>query len=148
MTVATGDLTNIADTTAGGTVPATLSLSLGDRATFAPFIPGVARDYEASLGATVTSTAGEASLSVADPVLATAGRLVNGAFALAQPLQAATDGAFGPVGATPRTLHSYSGPVSNDQVTIRLQQAIGATEALRTGAYAKTLTFTVSTTAP
>ena len=42
----------------------------------------------------------------------------------------------------------YNGPVSNDQVTIRLKQAIGATEALRTGAYAKTLTFTVSTTAP
>ena len=96
VSVATGDLANIADTTAGGTVPATLSLSLGDRASFAPFTPGVARDYEASLGATVTSTAGEASLSVADPVLATAGRLVNGAFTLAQPLQAATDGAFAP----------------------------------------------------
>ena len=148
VSVATGDLTNIADTTAGGTVPATLSLTLGERATFAPFIPGVARDYDASLGATVTSTAGEAGLSVIDPVLATAGRLVNGDFALAQPLQAATDGAFGPIGATPRTLHSYSGPVSNDQVTIRLKQAIGATEALRTGVYAKTLTFTVSTTAP
>ena len=48
----------------------------------------------------------------------------------------------------PLTLHTYGGPVSNDPVTIRLKQAIGASEALRTGAYAKTLTFTVSTTAP
>ena len=96
----------MADTTAGGTVPATLSLSLGDRASFAAFIPGVARDYEASLGATVTSTGGEASLSVVDPVTATAGRLVNGAFTLAQPVQAAVTGAFAPVGATPRTLHA------------------------------------------
>ena len=57
-------------------------------------------------------------------------------------------GEFAPIGATPLTMHTYGGPVSNDPVTIRLKQAIGASEALRTGAYAKTLTFTVSTTAP
>jgi hypothetical protein len=76
------------------------------------------------------------------------GRLVNGAFALAQPVQAAVDGAFGPVSGAPLAIHSYSGPVSNDQLTIRFRQSIGASEPLRTGAYSKTLTFTLSTTAP
>jgi hypothetical protein len=33
-------------------------------------------------------------------------------------------------------------------VTIGLKQPIGAKDALRTGAYAKTLTFTLSTTTP
>ena len=45
-------------------------------------------------------------------------------------------------------MKTYSGPVSNDPVTITFKQAIGATEPLRTGAYTKTLTFTLSTTAP
>lgn len=38
------------------------------------------------------------------------------------------------------------GPVSNDAVTIDLRQSIAADEPLRTGTYAKTLTFTLSTT--
>ena len=42
----------------------------------------------------------------------------------------------------------YSGPVSNDPLTIRFKQAIGASEPLRTGPYSKTFTFTLSTTAP
>jgi hypothetical protein len=33
-------------------------------------------------------------------------------------------------------------------VTITYSQAIGANEALRTGSYSKTLTFTLSTTTP
>jgi len=33
-------------------------------------------------------------------------------------------------------------------VTITFKQHINATDALRTGAYSKTLTFTLSTTAP
>ena len=36
------------DARAGGTVPATLGLTLGTPASFAPFIPGVARDYTAT----------------------------------------------------------------------------------------------------
>ena len=50
---------------AGGTVPATLSLSLGTPAAFGAFTPGVARTYEASTTANVISTAGDATLSVA-----------------------------------------------------------------------------------
>jgi hypothetical protein len=38
--------------------------------------------------------------------------------------------------------------VSNDAATVTFKQAIGASDALRTGTYWKTLTFTLSTTAP
>ena len=47
----------------------------------------------------------------------------------------------------PRLL-TYAGPTSNDAVTINFKQSIGANEALRTGTYSKTLTFTLSTTTP
>ena len=48
--------------------------------------------------------------------------------------------------AAPTTLLNYAAPVSNDAVTIDFKQSIGATDALRTGQYAKTLTLTLSTT--
>ncbi len=51
----------------GGSVPATLALTLGASPAFAPFVPGVAADYTASTTATVTSSAGDATLSVTDP---------------------------------------------------------------------------------
>ena len=121
-----------ADTgTVGGTVPATLSLSLGPAASFGAFTPGVDRTYTASTTANVISTAGDAALSVSDP-----GHLANGAFSLPEPLQVTLSKA------------SWTGPVSNDLVNIGFSQHIGATDALRTGAYSKTLTFTLSTTAP
>jgi hypothetical protein len=50
--------------------------------------------------------------------------------------------------AAPTHLLSYAGPVSNDAVSIGFKQSIGATDALRTGTYSKTLTFTLSTTTP
>ena len=50
--------------------------------------------------------------------------------------------------ANPTSLLTYGGPVSNDQVTLGFRQAIGQNEALRTGTYSKTLTFTLSTTTP
>ena len=148
VSVVTGDLANVAHTSVGGSVPATLALTVTGSAGFGAFAPGVARDYESSLAATITSTAGDAALSVADPATASPGRLVNGAFALSQPVQAAVTAAFAAVSGTPLTIHTYSGPVSNDAVTIRFKQAIGASEPLRTGTYSKTLTFTLSTTAP
>ena len=120
----------------GGTVPATLSLTLGAPASFGAFTPGVAREYTATQTATVTSTAGDATLTVADPSPVATGRLVNGAFALATPLT--------PLG----VVRTYGGPVSNDPVSITFRQAISATEPLRTGTYAKTLVFTLSTTSP
>ena len=50
--------------------------------------------------------------------------------------------------AAPTSLLTYTGPTSNDTVTLNFRQTIGRTEALRTGTYSKTLTFTLSTTAP
>jgi hypothetical protein len=43
---------------------------------------------------------------------------------------------------------SWTGPVSNGSVAITFRQAIGANDALRTGSYTKTLTFTLSTSTP
>jgi X-Pro dipeptidyl-peptidase len=136
----------------GGEVPGTLNLTVGGAATFGAFTPGLADDYFTTLAAVVTSTAANAALSVTD---ATGdGRMANGAYLLAQPLQAkassatSAGGDYAPVGGTPASLLSYGGPVSNDQVTVGLKQSIGSTEPLRTGSYSKTLTFTLSTTAP
>jgi hypothetical protein len=141
---------------AGGTVPATLALTLGAPASFGAFAPGVAQDYTASTTANVISTAGDATLSVADPSATATGHLVNGAFALPSALQARAASAVGAGGAaanvggaaSPTPLLTYAGPASNDAVTVSFTQHVGATDALRTGTYAKTLTFTLSTTTP
>jgi M6 family metalloprotease-like protein len=146
----------LADGSAGGTVPATLSLSMGTPAAFGPFLPGQGREYLASTTANVISTAGDALLSVADPSPTATGHLVNGAFSLPQALQAkasspnGTGGDYGAVGGSsaPLSLLTYSGPVSNDAVTVGFKQVIGVNDALRTGTYGKTLTFTLSTTHP
>jgi hypothetical protein len=82
--------------------------------------------------------------------------LVNGSFSLPQPLQARARNAtypspaFAPVGSStaPLGLLTYIAPISNDPVTIDFKQSIGATDALRTGTYSKTLVFTLSTTTP
>ena len=96
------------------------------------------------------STAGDALLSVADPSSTATGRLVNGTFALPQTLQASGGGAFAPVGGSsaPTALKTWSAPTSNEAVPITFKQSIGANDALRTGTYSKTLTFTLSTTTP
>ena len=130
VTVTTADLANVVDQSAGGTVAATLALTLGAPATFGPFTAGVDKEYTASTTATVTSTAGDATLS------ASPATLTNGAFRLAQP-----------VTVTPAKT-SWSGPASNDTFAIAFKQAIGRTEPLRTGSYSATVTFTLSTTTP
>ena len=112
-------------------MPATLSLTLGANASFGAFIPGVAREYTASTTANVISSAGDATLTHSDP-----GRLMNGTFSLASPLQVSL------------SKSTWTAPVSNDTVTISFRQPISASEPLRTGAYSKTLTFTLSTTSP
>ena len=138
----------------GGTVPATLSLSLGTAPTFGAFTPGIAKTYTASSTATVISTAGDALLSVADPSTTAPGRLVNGTFSLPTALKASaasplgTSAGVGTVGSAATPLLTYSAPASNDSVTLTFLQDIGASDALRTGAYSKTLTYTLSTTTP
>src|SRR3954449_7732640 len=51
----------------GGSAPATLTLTLGPGAAFAPFIPGTAKDFTTTMLAKVISTAADATLTVADP---------------------------------------------------------------------------------
>ena len=115
----------------GGTVPATLALTLGTPASFGAFTPGVEKEYTATSTANVISTAGDATLSVSEP-----GNLTNGTFSLPEPLR---------VELTPA---SWTGPVSNAAVAITFRQHIAANVPLRTGTYSKTLTFTLSTTSP
>jgi hypothetical protein len=117
--------------TVGGSVLATLSLSLGVPASFGTFQPGVEHEYTAETTATVTSSAGDATLSVSDP-----GHLTNGAFALPEPLRVQLSPA------------AWAGPVSNATAAIAFKQTIKATDALRTGSYNRTLTFTLGTTTP
>jgi hypothetical protein len=149
-----GDVANLSLCTpagVGGSVPATLSLSLGTPATFGAFTPGLGKEYTASTTANVISTAADAALSVADPSATAPGHLVNGAFSLPSALQAnANGGAFSEVegSSAPATLLTYSAPTSNDTVRLGFKQAIGSADALRTGTYAKTLTFALSTTTP
>jgi hypothetical protein len=141
---------------AGGSVAATLALTLGPAASFGTFLPGVAKDYDATSSANVISSAGDAALTVADTSSLAPGHLVNGTFALPSAVQArALNGAnqstaFAAVGssASPTALLAYPGPIANDKVSLEFRQSIGAGDALRTGAYSKTLTFTLSTTTP
>ncbi len=142
------------DVVLGGDVPGVLALTIGAVPSFGTFTPGVTREYTASTTATVTSTAADAKLTVSDPIAATAGRLVNGTHALGQPVQvkaASTrgtgGGAFASL-ASPVTLLTYAGPVGKDTATIDFKQSIAETDDLRRGNYAKTLTFTLSTTTP
>ncbi len=140
----------------GGAVASTLSLTLDGAANFGAFTPGDDKDYETALTAKVTSTAGDAALSLTDPSTTAPGKLVNGDYSLQRPVQAKAAsaaastpaGAFAPVGSSALSLLGYVGPVSNDPVTISLKQSITASEALRTGNYTKTLTLALSTTAP
>jgi X-Pro dipeptidyl-peptidase len=125
----------------GGTVQATLALTLGTPASFGAFTPGITRTYTASMTANVISSAADAALTVSDPSSTATGHLVNGAFSLPQPLKAGGSN-------LPATVKTYSGPVSNDAAAVQFSQQINATDALRTGAYSKTLTFTLSTTQP
>ena len=115
----------------GGSVPATLALTFNGPATFGAFTPGIAKEYTTSTDLNVISTAGDATLSVSTP-----GRMTNGAFSLAQPLQVSL------------AKTTWTAPTSNEKVAATFKQAIGANEGLRTGSYSTTLTFTLSTTTP
>ena len=126
--------------TVSGSVPVTLELALGSDGNFGAFTPGVERRYTTTLSADVVSTAGEAALTVTDPSRVAPGRLVNGPYALAHPLLA--QGA-----PLPSVVKAWTSP-SRESVSVTFTQTIGATEPLRTGTYAKALTFTLSTTQP
>ena len=141
-----------------GSVVTTLGLTLGTApAQFGTFVPGVAQEYLATAAPRITSTAGNATLSVHDPGTTFVGRLVNGDRALTNAVQVFSTGgggatalAGGPVtgAATPVQVASWAAPVTNSAVNLLFRQNITATEVLRQGTYSKTLTFTLSTTSP
>jgi hypothetical protein len=148
------DYGNDQTTTPSATVPAQLALSLGSAPSFGSFTPGLAKTYTAAGTANVISTAGDALLSVTDSSATAPGHLVNGAFSLPTALKAVgtspagTSTGAGSLSGSPLTLTTWSNPISNDPVQVLFTQSIGANDALRTGSYSKTLTFTLSTTAP
>ena len=124
-----------------GNVPATLALTIGAPASFGTFVPAVARDYESSLVANVVSTASAVHAERPRPELHRHREARQRARALASPLQikatnrAVTNAAFAPLRSdrSPLRLLSYTGPVSNDPVTIGFRQSIAATEPLLHG---------------
>jgi hypothetical protein len=134
------------DGTVGGSVPATLRLSLGATQSFGAFTAGTAKDYFAGLTATVTSSAGDAALIVQDTNPFHTNKLVNGTYALAREVQVKNHtGAFQTM---PAGLRFWGGPTASETVPVELKQTVGANDPLRTGTYSKTLTFTLSTTTP
>ena len=139
------------------TSPASCRCGIGTAGSFGSFTPAVARTYDAATAATVTSTAGNATLSVTDTSTTAPGHLVNQTFSLPSALTvraanaAQTNPAYVPLSetaGTPVNLLTYTGPTTTDPVTLGFRQAIGATDVLRAGTYSKTLTFTLSTTQP
>ena len=99
------------DAPVGGTVPATLALTLAGPVSFGAFTPGVAREYSAFTTANVVSTAGDAALTITDPASVATGHLVNGTFALPRPL------------AGLGTVKTWSAPTSNEAVAVEFKQA-------------------------
>ena len=151
-----GKSTGEAQVPIGGNVDSVMNLNIPTNGgSFGTFVPGIATNYNTALAATVTTTTADAALTVTDPDAVNPGFLVNGPFKLASPVSIRTLGLgdpastpFAAIGAGTATLRSYTGPVTNDQLTIGLRQPISATEPLRAGSYSKTLTFTLSTTTP
>ncbi len=151
-----------------GSVPSTLSLSIGAvQPNLGTFSPGVAQSYTSTVGATVTTSAATSTLQASDAntgfVSAFSGHLVNGTavgepYDLASGLQvdatstnpsATGGGTYTDLSHTnPATILTYTQPVSNDPVTIGFLQPIGAMDPLRTGSYSKTITVTLSTSTP
>ena len=138
--------------TVAGTVPPTLGLTISSASSsFGTFIPGVAADYTTSVALGVTHSTGGAALTVQDPSPVATGHLVNGDLSLLSPLSArAGSSAFAPIGsgASPLALQAFPAPVVNEPVAVTFKQPISDVEALRTGSYAKTVLFTLSSTSP
>ena len=132
-------------------MPSVLALTLGAAPSLGTFMPGVTKDYTASVAATVTSSATAAALTVRDPSATATGRLVNGT----RGVRAAAAGQGRTTGRSRRSARTgapltllYATPVGARPVTIDFKQPIAATDSLLTGNYGKTLTFTLSATTP
>ena len=139
-----------AQTEVGGTVPSMLSLELDDPSGFASF-PAGPGEHELTVRARITSTANRAFVRAADGDVASGrrlGRMASSASVLDEPLEARIGSdPFQPLNTAIDPILAEFGPVSNERVTIRLRQRIGAGERPR-GTYTKTLLITLSSNAP
>ena len=133
----------------------TVSLTIAPGGSLGSFVPGVARDYTASLAATATATGADTTLTVRDPSPVTPGHLVNAGYSLTQALQAraasatgAGSPAFAPIANTPLGIWSWTGAITSEPVTISFRQSIGATDGLLGGDYGKVLELTLSSVTP
>ena len=103
---------------------------------FGAFTPGIAKEYTAATTATVISTAGDATLTVADP--SSDGHRPPGQRHVLP----------GRAAAGPGRHQDLDRPDLQRVGPVTFKQSIAANEPLRTGTYSKTLTFTLSTTTP
>ena len=153
-----GKSTGDAIVNVGGNVPSVLQLAIPNTGgSFGTFVPGIGTNYNTAVPATVTTTTGDAALSVTDrrrrpPATSSTGRSrwprrsrrARSASATRRPgLRAAERDARRAAPA-----QELERPITAAPLTIDLRQAIGATESLRAGTYSKALTFTLSTTTP
>ena len=122
--------------TVGGNVPGVLALTFGATPSLGTFMPGVSKDYTASVAATVTSSATAAALTVRDPSATATGHLVNGARRCRRRCRCGRmTGAFAPLSSTgaPLALTAWSTPVGARPVTVEFKQPVAATDSLLTG---------------
>ena len=153
VTVDKGQTANISLCTqggAGGMVPATLSLTLGTPASFGAFTPGLAKDYPRARPP--TSSRPPATRPCPSPTRAprrpatsstVRSRCRRRCRRRPTPARSAVPGSASPLDAA-----HLQRPDQQRLGGAELQAADRVHDALRTGAYAKTLTFTLSTTNP
>jgi hypothetical protein len=121
--------------------------------TFSPFVAGMTQSYTATTTASVSSSWPNATLSVydTDPVNGTNGRLMNGTSIIPRDMDVMNAaGAFSAIGnpSSPDTIATFAAPVASQSTTITMRQNINSSDVLVAGEYAKTLTFSLSTSTP
>ena len=129
LAAATG--TGYVEAPVSATVPATLSLTLGPAATLRRVHAGGHERLHGDDDRQRDLHRRRCRADRDDP-----GPLANGTFTLPEPLR---------VDIAPAV---WTAPVSNAPVAVTFKQLVKATDALRTGAYARAVTFTLSTTSP
>ncbi len=141
-------------TPVGGTVESTLALSLGEPSPFAR-ASGGHRDsvYDATIPVEVTATDAPVRLSLADGEAISGvrrGHLARGRSSLAIALQAeAGSGRFRSLDASvDPVLEQWGEPVSLEEATIRLRQAVRGAHQPPIGGYHKLLLVTVTVAGP
>jgi hypothetical protein len=134
-------------------VPSTLGLTVNELKLPA-FIPGVSQTYTGTTTASVTSSWPNAALSVydPDPTNGTNGRLMHaGGSIIPRDMDVLNSaGAFSAIGnpSSPDTIATWTAPIASAPTTITMRQVIQSNDVLVSGEYAKTLTFSLSTTTP